>query len=510
MKSLKIAGLLLTLSIAGGCGRIASPGDLLHAPNLANEEQSLYNAVQPFLPAGYQLTTPDQSDQGGAIRAADLDGDGEKELIVSYKKPDTDYQVNVLILNKQNGAWHKADQITGSGTNLDYLAIKPLTDTSSSELLLGYGGGGYGLPKELYVYSFSGQKAEQIFHRSYDQIAVGDLIGGGLSQIALVPPVTDNDDTRSQIQLIGAEKSKLSELAVRRTDGSVLNMQIRQAASDRSGLFAQVLGTTRSGYAMLLAWSDGRLANILSLPQSAYDSRSSRGELKLGAPDYSSDLASTEQKWWIDYPADNRDVDGDGIMEVALPNPMPGTENSSGAPQLWSDSYYRWDGARGMKFVEDRFWQWGYDLRIPDRWLGNYKVELSAEDEDAASEIRFVYSGEDGGQADANGGNEDAKSEAGKAPVLLTLRQMPAEQWNRLQAELQSAGSDYVVLSGSGKVVPGQSSQVTAALLPGQGGGLSGEQAERYDKLRPTRAEVRAMADMSSDEEEAESDVEGH
>ncbi|NGZ75245.1 hypothetical protein [Saccharibacillus alkalitolerans] len=494
MNALKIAGLLLLLMIAAGCGRIASPGDLLHAPNLANEEQSLYRAVQPFLPAGYQLTTPDQSDQGSAIRLADLDGDGEQELIVSYKKPDTDYEVNVLILNKKDGVWKKADQITGSGMNLDYLAIKPLTDASSHELLLGYDGGGSGLPKELFVYSFSGGKAQSLFHQSYEQIAVGDLLGNGLDQIALVPPAVGTEDTHSEITLIGAKNGGLAALAERRTDGAVANMRIERASADRSGLFAQILSTTRSGYAVLFAWEGGRLANVLSLTQSDYGKRASRQNLKLGRPDYSRDLGATEQKWWIDYPAQNRDVDGDGILEVALPNPLPSAEDSSGTPQLWSESYYRWDGGRGMTFVEDRFWQWGFDLRIPDRWLGLYRIDLPAGSENAAGEVRFMY-----------------VPENGKPAPLLTLRQLLPEEWERLKTVLDSSESDYVVLGGTGSVMPGRSPEITVALLPAENAGLTGEEADKYEELRLTKAEVVELAGLDTDEaEEADSNVEEH
>ncbi|WP_037284460.1 hypothetical protein [Saccharibacillus sacchari] len=497
MKALKIAG-LLSLLIVGGCGRIASPGDLLHAPNLANEEQALYRAVQPFLPAGYQLTTPDQSDQGSAIRLADLDGDGDEELIVSYKKPDTDYEVNVMILTQRGGAWQKADQITGSGMNLDYLGIKPLTDRSSSELLLGYDSGGSGLPRELFVYSFSGGQAEEIFHESYDQIAVGDLIGSGMEQIAVVPPAVDAEDTHSQIRLIGEKNGKLSLLAESRTDGSVTNMQIERAATNIDGLFAQIMSTTRSGYAVLLTWENNDLVNILSLSQKSYDARVSRQDLKLEAPDRNPDLSSTENKWWIDYPAKNRDVDGDGILETALPTPLPSVESASGTPQLWSDSYYRWNGNQTMEFVEDRFWQWGYDLRIPSRWLGEYRIELPTGSENAAGEVRFTYS---------------AKNDTGNtvALPLLTLRQMTSEAWNALKPVLESRQSEYVVLGSTGSVIPGNSSLVTVALLPDGNGDLTGKAARDYEALRLTIAEVHQLAGISADdEEEASSDVEKH
>ncbi|MCQ4086395.1 hypothetical protein [Saccharibacillus sp. JS10] len=499
MKAIKIAGLLLTLLAVSGCGRIASPGDLLHAPNLVNEEQSLYRAVQPFLPAGYQLTTPDQSDQGSAIRLADLDGDGEPELIVSYKKPDTDYEVNIMILTKKGDTWQKADQITGSAMDLDYLSVKPLLHQSSSELLLGYDSGGSGLPRELFVYSFVNGKAKELFHESYDQIAVGDLIGKGLDQIAIVPPNADAEDPHSQIRLIGEQNGALGILAKRQTDGSVLDMHIEPAsASSVNGLFAQVMSTTRSGYGILLTWDNNKLVNLLSLSQQSYDKRLSRKSLKLEQPDDHPDLSATENKWWIDYPAKNRDVDGDGIWEVALPTPVPSLEKPSGTPQLWSDSYYRWDGKSTMTFVEDRFWQWGYDLRIPSRWLGKYEIELPNEQENTASEVRFVYMT-----------NDPNNSETPKAIPLLTLRQMTAEAWDMLEPLLENRQDEYVVLSNTRVITPGSSSQVTIALLPQDNAGLTGEALQNYESLRLTLDEVRQLAGIDTDdEEEASRDVE--
>ncbi|OWR30754.1 hypothetical protein CDO73_09180 [Saccharibacillus sp. O23] len=507
MKALKIAG-LLSLLIAGGCGRIASPGDLLHAPNLANEEQSLYRAVQPFLPAGYQLTTPDQSDQGSAIRLADLDGDGTEELIVSYKKPDTDYEINVLILKQSKGAWQKADQITGSGINLDYLGIKPLTDSSSSDLLLGYEGGGVGLPKELHVYAYSGGKTRSIYQSSYDQIAVGDLIGSGLSQIAVVPPGGDAENSRSRIEIVGVKNGKLGLLSDNRTDGTVLNIRIGRASAKQNGLFAQVLGSTRSGYSILVAWKNGKFANVLSLPSESYDRRAYRENLKLGPPDSDSDLTATENKWWIDYPVDSRDIDGDGITEVVLPNPIPTAESDSASPKLWTDSYYRWDGDREMIFVEDRLWQWGYDLRIPKRWTGFYEVEPpKTENDQESSEMRFLYAPLSENESETTEGENATDIEA----PLLTLRQMTTAEWMQLQPMLDSREGRYIVLNGAAQTLPGSPATVTLALLPEGNAGLSGEQAKQYAELMPTEAEVRAMTGIETVEEEgAESDVEKH
>lgn len=514
MNALKTAGLLLIL-LTAGCGRIASPGDLLHAPNLAGEEQSLYRAVQPFLPAGYQLTTPDQSDQGSAIRLADLDGDGEKELIVSYKRPETDYEVNVLILSQTNGAWQKSALITRSGINLDYLAIKPLLNRSSAQLLLGYDGGGTGLPKELYVYSLTGAKAEPILHRSYEQISTGELLGSGLSQIAIVPPSENIENTRSRIEILGEKNGEVTEIAERRIEGTILNMQIHRASSTRIGLFAQVLGTTRSGYSILLAWEDGRLANILSLPKASHDSRASRQDLRLGPPDFNPNLAATGQKWWIDYPANNRDVDDDGVLEIAMPNPMPGSDDSSGTPQLWSDSYYRWDGESRMRFVEDRFWQWGYDLRIPDRWQGKYRIELPEGSPEVVSEVRFMYAPQsDAAEANASGDSAaDADTTVAPEAVLLTLRQLSSEEWNRLQPMLDDRETQYVVLGDKNSIVPGRSSQITIALLPNAATRLSGKDAASYEALRLTASEVKRLAGLDEDsreEEEAFSHVEEH
>ncbi|OWA34032.1 hypothetical protein B9G55_17010 [Saccharibacillus sp. O16] len=521
MKAIKIAGLLLTLLTVGGCGRIASPGDLLHAPNLANEEQSLYRAVQPFLPAGYQLTTPDQSDQGSAIRLADLDGDGQEELIVSYKKPDTDYEINILILSKQDGSWKKADQITGSGINLDYLGIKPLTDSTSSDLLLGYEGGGVGLPKELHVYAYVKGKMRSVYQSSYDQIAVGDLMGDGLNQIALVPPIDDSDNSRSRIEIIGSRQGKLTPLSNSRTDGSVLNIRIGRASAKQNGLFAQVLGTTRSGYSVLLAWKDGAFGNILSLPPNSYNQRSYRKHLALGAPDHDSDLSATDDKWWIDYPVDSRDVDGDGILEVVLPNPIPMVSSDSASPKLWTESYYRWDGERSMTFVEDHFWQWGYDLRIPARWTGRYQIvpPTNASDQES-NELRFVYlppsteeeSSSTGGDAVIKQVHNQGQQADEQAP-LLTLRQVPTAQWSQLQSALDNRASSYVVLGGEGTGTPlsGNSSMVTLALLPDGRSNLQGEQAAQYAELLLTAAEVRTLSGVDrAEEEEAESDVEKH
>ncbi|WP_017813921.1 hypothetical protein [Paenibacillus shenyangensis] len=484
MKMMKLIGLCMLLLIVSGCSQIVSPGDLLHAPNRTNEEQTLFKAVQPFLPAGYRLTIPASYDQGSAIRLADLDGDGQQELIAFYKKSQLDYEINVLILHQQNGIWEQADLITHSGLNIDYVGILPVASQKSPYLLLGFAGGGNGLPKELYVYSYSNFKASQVFNRTYDLIAVGDMDGSGLSQIALVPPfenVTNSQnpaELNSQILLFGSQDSKIIKLASRNVDGMVTSMQMRRAAANnRTGLFLSIPAGTHSSYTALLVWDKHTLANVLTSSGSVSGAIAERKPLPLSKPDDSTAPVHMDKVSATEYPTESKDVNRDGITETVLLTVPPGTGNMPPLVIPYISTYYQWDGDRHLTFIQDRFEQWGYDFRIPDRWLGQYRIQLSDNAVNAQNEIRFIYP--KSGQPTAD---------------LLVLRQIPQSDWKILEEKLKKQKEAYVVLKHISAAMTGTTPQVSVALLPNHSSHLTGEALQQYKKLRLNVSEVLLLA----------------
>ncbi|WP_458120464.1 hypothetical protein [Paenibacillus sp. Z6-24] len=485
MKMMKLISLCLLLLVISGCSQIVSPGDLLHAPNRTNEEQTLFQAVQPFLPTGYRLTIPASYDQGSAIRLADLDGDGQQELIAFYKKNQVDYEINILILHQQNGTWEQADLITHSALNIDYVGLLPVTSQASSNLVIGFNAGdnGNGLPKELYVYAYHNLKATPIFNQTYNQIALGDMIGNGLTQIALIPPETNMQESQSteiliyKVILFGGKDGQVVRLAERNTESVVINMQMGQVAADRTGLFLQSPTGGHSAYTALLIWQNNTLANVISSSKPAPKELAKRQPLPIDKPDSSNAPISINDLSITHYPTSNQDINNDGIIEIALLTAPPGTEALAPLTIPYITSYYQWDGKRHLTFVQDRFEQWGYNFRIPDRWQGQYRVKLSSDPMNPQNEIHFIYP--KNGQVSAD---------------LLVLRQLPQSDWKKLEEKLEKQKEAYMVLKHISAVMTGTTPYVSVALLPNQSSRLTGEALQQYKQLRLNVSEVLLLA----------------
>jgi tetratricopeptide (TPR) repeat protein len=101
--------------------------------------------VESFLPAGATLTQPRQDfthlNQPGLVQAADLNGDGENELIAGYQ---LDHSAGVLVLAQgmadslQHYGWQKIWEEKGQGHDLALLYPADVTGDGVPELLVGW------------------------------------------------------------------------------------------------------------------------------------------------------------------------------------------------------------------------------------------------------------------------------------------------------------------------------------------------------------------------------------
>ncbi|WP_046213857.1 hypothetical protein [Paenibacillus wulumuqiensis] len=475
MRLMKVISLLLLVLVVSGCSQIASPGELLHAPNRTNKEQALFQAVLPFLPNGYQLTIPSSFDQGSAIRLVDLDGDGHQELMTFYKTVMSPYEINILILHQKNGSWQKADLITQYGISIDYVNVTPVTDRKVPNLLLGFTVGDESLPKELRVYSFHNLKAAPIFEQTYHKIAAGKMDSQGLAQIAIVPAIVENMPGY-KIQLFGAREGKIMLLAERAANGWVYNLQIGPASANHNALFAQIQNGS-SDYTALLLRKDYRLVNIMVAPRSIRNDLAHHRSLLLGPPDDGKGVLGNNHISWTNYPFENTDHNHDGIMEVKFSTVPPGIENTGMSSILQINTFYQWDGNRHLNFVEDHLTQDVYNFRIPDRWLGQYRIQLSDDKVDPTKEIRFIYPRNGKVTAD-----------------LLTLRRMSLTEWKQSESALKKKKISYLVM---GRTFPKKYSaepQVTVAILPDSTHNqLEEKQVAHYKPLLLTISDLRSL-----------------
>lgn len=432
--------------LVSGCGLTDTPNELMRAPSADSDQQSINQAVMQFLPPGSQLTVPLHPLESSAVSLQDLDGDGSPEVTAFYKSEKTDYEIGVVILSKKQGSWNKLASFTGIGSELDYVQFVDMTGDHLPEILIGFGGGD-DLNKELSIFSVSQGNLHELFKETYSVLAVGDLTGDNLPDLALV--VHDHANLTSKAQVYGKSGDKLALLTQSDLDGSVNGYEqaiIGRASASQNGLFIEAGLGAHSAATDLLLWDNGQLRNPLAKVN---------GEMDVT---------------FKPYPLYSEDINGDGIIEIGVSTQPPGTEDLPMVAIPWISSYFRWDGKSGLTHVEDHYQNHGngIDFRIPKKWEGKYTVEIGPEPD--SPKIHLLYF------------DEATRQKA----ELLTLQTVPQKSWSQLEENLKQKRIPYVLLKEAGK-------QVHVAVQPQGSPDLDSSARQEFKAMLLTQDEIRQL-----------------
>ncbi|MFW5434821.1 hypothetical protein [Paenibacillus apiarius] len=92
-----------------------------------------YNELTGLLPPGAAIAL--LPNNRPAYIAADMDGDGQNEIVAVYKEQGEFY---VAIFKRYDGAWEKLKVIKGSGYNVTHLLAAPITGSKAQDIIVGW------------------------------------------------------------------------------------------------------------------------------------------------------------------------------------------------------------------------------------------------------------------------------------------------------------------------------------------------------------------------------------
>ncbi|MBM7868360.1 hypothetical protein GTO89_05175 [Heliobacterium gestii] len=135
-------GALLVGSFLSGCGVLTPPSLMIMPPQLplsdSQVDESLQATVQKFLPPGASLEEPKNPPGAKAIQQVDIDGDGNAEVLATYRAGQKGELGALLLKNNQNH-WEKLWQTEGaSGLAIDMATVADIDGDGRGELLLGW------------------------------------------------------------------------------------------------------------------------------------------------------------------------------------------------------------------------------------------------------------------------------------------------------------------------------------------------------------------------------------
>jgi len=368
---LRVIAAICLLGITG-CQYTATPADLLLGPRETPENAVLAAAVREALPARAKLSLPDQDEAMSAVRKMDVDGDGRKEAIVTFINDSENQQV--LILKEGSDGW-QLWFIFGesSGYGIDWIDTADLDGDGQPELLIGWKQ--FMVPNGLLnVYRIQSDKdykapPKPIAELDYSSAVLGDIDGNGRSEIVLIR----EEQQAEEDQLYGVMNRtlhvyRMEQGMVTNTEAVSLpsevngyyNLAVGKIAKDRYGMVADAGLGAHSSMTLMLAWENGGLVQV-------YPSRSS----------------SEYDRSFNVYSTLSGDENNDGILDIQVMKEALDQPAAAMSELILIDQRKQWDGKENFHVVMEQYVDYAkrYSLRFPQTWYDQVTLRRPKEEE---------------------------------------------------------------------------------------------------------------------------------
>ena len=423
---MKKKGKLLALCAAGvllltGC-LFRSPGDLYKLPEVPAGYAQLETAIRGVkqrleleTSTGTEVSVIMAGDNTATIQLQDLDGDGERESAITFiRVPGLDKPIKIFIFRQFGEQFRVTGLIEGEGSAIYSIDYVELNGQGSKELVVNW-------QLSTGVYQLGAYTLDEL-----DPMEDLAKDGGDQSSPAPVVPLlpekerilatellltgcstaTDGSNISSGYQLLDLDQDDRVEIALAKMDSRGLGSQIA-IYGWHEGAFTCVdsvelskgmsaLNRIRSNY---LKGSAGRPALYVTGSRSdgsrLIDVVAYRGgKLENLSMDPKTHASREQLKGYTDV--NPTDVDGDGVVEIPSPSPLPSYGGES-SPNFWLIDWERYDenGKRGHVLTTYHNVADSWYLEVPSAWKN--KITISRRDQTSGQrEVVFsLWKGKD-------------------------------------------------------------------------------------------------------------------
>ena len=373
--------MVLTLS---GC-LFRSPEDLYRQPEKSAGYEKLNEAIRKVrtaLEQSYGVTVEDAGimagDNTANIQLQDLDGDGNRESAVTFlRAPGVKKPLKIVVFTQVGEEYEVAGIVEGEGTSVYSIEYRQVNETGRKELVVNWqiSTGAY----QLGVYTLDElvtveERAGQTVRTDSTQMDFSKLIGSEL----LLTWCSVASDGSSGARLTDIDQDTRTELAVIRVDSSGMNSYV-ELFGWRNGAMAS-LGTVNlsKGITELSRVRLNYLAGQPEPPALYITSTLANGGKAIdvvawvdgGLKDLTLDDAGISREILQGYTeVTPTDINGDYILEIPSPNPLP-SYGDSYSTDFWLIDWcqYDEDGHRNHVMTTYHNVSDGWYLEIPESW----------------------------------------------------------------------------------------------------------------------------------------------
>ncbi len=351
---------LLILLVLTGCVSM-SVEDLYALPALSERYMSLQNEVDKITDAGAEYAAPTSGANRQALQLEDIDGDGSKEALAFFRVSGSSNPLQIHVFQRTEGKYVSAAVIEGSGANIESVNYADMNGDGSKEMIVGWQlSSGINL---VSAYTMNDFQPVEIIHEDCTEFSMCALSG---RPDVILMRISSADSANEAVLFRLTDDGEVESSSALLSDGieAVVRIRSSRLKDECSAVFVESNYNGGSKITDILAYSGGALKNV--------------------SRDDSGISLSTTRAMNIYC----RDIDGDGMLEVPKPVPLPSVSDSATVYYIidWYSYNSKGQITRDMSTYHNFSDNWY--LRLPDGWRGNIAVRRS----DSAGERAIVFS----------------------------------------------------------------------------------------------------------------------
>lgn len=351
------------LMLLSGCNVISTDvDDLLRPPQLTAEQSDIHNALVSAIGSGrtIKLKYPKRGDYLSAFVMYDLDNDGQQEALVFYEDANTEYGTRINILDNDGSGWVSCFDYPGNGSGVDQIQFVNISGQEGCDILIGWEYPNQEL-KTVNLYHFKDGRLNTLFSNTYSELVVANLTGGKYSDMVLLESNSSARPVDAKlVSLLEDDTIGIVGMEYRMTNAfvSYALVQSGKLADGKTAVFADgyLDGETLCTDVLYYDKEAGALTSLLLYDQDDYTEKTVRN-LQITC----------------------RDIDGDKVMEIPMPEPLPGYDAVLGEDTMYLVNYSAVDtrGIRRFTSVAINL-DAGYMVEFPSQWRD--KVTITQQD----------------------------------------------------------------------------------------------------------------------------------
>lgn len=251
---LLLAALLFCLS---GCysGNIDQYFSL---PMASEEYQQLQSLIDEELASGSEYAAPTHGSYRQSVQLSDVDGDGVDEALAFFRGGGKNPKINIY--SSENGEYQLVLSLSGEGSSIGRIDYADLTGDGQKELLVSWQiSSGVSV---LSVYSISGWSGDTLLSIDSAEFVTGDINRDGCDELLNLRAANSTTYLIDQYTFALGQEPQATSAALSTGIASLQRLRMITLAGDAPALLAESTLTTGDLVSDLFVCRDGSLINL--------------------------------------------------------------------------------------------------------------------------------------------------------------------------------------------------------------------------------------------------------